>query len=622
MERVGALSVLRIGFCIATGLVTMSAATPAASPKAIGVATAGYALVIVLAAIAAAKLSRTRALAAVAGSLLADGAYIWWVISATGGLESPLLALPAIHVIAVTLIASYRTGLKVALWHSLLVFVAAYGQRAQLAIVPTGIPTETVISLWSLLIRQVAPIWAVGLVTAAFSGMKERELRSQKIHLEQLSSMVRRLHAADDAAQMPQMLLDALVDAFAFTRGAALARRGDDLVVVAAYGTADVTGRPVGPDDVMELAWAERRPVLRRSLDAYADSRLAELLPDARNVMVVPLLSRGGAALGILALETPGRSGRIRRWVVAVVEQFAAHAALSLHTAWLLEELQDRLDENRVLQLQLASQNERLEEAVAERTQELSESLRQLHAVDGERRRLLRKLVDAQEDERHRLAGDIHDDPVQKMVAVSMWLQMLARQADAPDLVATLEKLIEHVKASITSMRHLIFELRPSVLDDEGLAPALQELMDKVGDGLVFRLRNQLIDEPPPETRVILYRIAQEALANVRKHARAESVDVLLLPQGDGFLVRITDDGGGFHMSHVPASAPGHLGLTSMRERAEMAGGWWKLQSVPEMGTTVEFWLPAVLSVANGGASSPDAQVEPEQEVSRAIAVA
>jgi signal transduction histidine kinase len=422
-----------------------------------------------------------------------------------------------------------------------------------------------------------------------------------------MSAMVQRLHAADEASQMPPILVDALFEAFGFTRGVVLARRGDDLVLVAARGAADVTGHPLGPDGVTEQAWVERRPVLRRSLDPEADPRLAELLPGARNVMIVPLLSRGGVALGVLAVETGVRRGRIRRWMVAVVEQFATHAALSLHTAWLLQELQDRLEENLALQERLAAQNEWLEARVQERTAELTESLNQLRAVDDERRRLVEKLVEAQEDERKRLAGDIHDDPVQKMVAASMRLQMLLREVKDPALRQILVKLLDHVRSSITSMRHLIFELRPSVLDDEGLAAALQEYMDKVGEGLVFRLHNDLVEEPPPETRVILYRIAQEALANVRKHASASTVDVLVQPQRAGFLVRVADDGAGFDASDLPRSAPGHLGLTSMRERAEMAGGWCNVHSLPGVGTTVEFWLPAAGATAARGVGLPRA---------------
>jgi signal transduction histidine kinase len=91
---------------------------------------------------------------------------------------------------------------------------------------------------------------------------------------------------------------------------------------------------------------------------------------------------------------------------------------------------------------------------------------------------------------------------------------------------------------------------------------------------------------------VILFRMAQEALANVRKHAKASRVDVVLGEQDGGYLVRIADDGVGFSTTKAGESVRGHLGLSSMRERAGMAGGWCRLHSLPGQGTTVELWVP------------------------------
>jgi signal transduction histidine kinase len=97
---------------------------------------------------------------------------------------------------------------------------------------------------------------------------------------------------------------------------------------------------------------------------------------------------------------------------------------------------------------------------------------------------------------------------------------------------------------------------------------------------VVVELENHLTAEPPPETRVILYRIAIEALANVQKHSGARLVLVRLENADKGWRVQIDDDGSGF-TPNGNGSAPGHLGLTAMRERAQIAGGWWKLESHP-----------------------------------------
>ena len=98
-------------------------------------------------------------------------------------------------------------------------------------------------------------------------------------------------------------------------------------------------------------------------------------------------------------------------------------------------------------------------------------------------------------------------------------------------------------------------------------------------------------------SRAILYRIAQEALTNVVKHARASRVDVVLEESSDGVMVRISDDGVGLS-SNGDSSGSGHIGLVAMRERAEMAGGWWRISSTAGKGTSVEFLVPGLLGSA------------------------
>ena len=179
-----------------------------------------------------------------------------------------------------------------------------------------------------------------------------------------------------------------------------------------------------------------------------------------------------------------------------------------------------------------------------------------------------------------------------------MRLVMLKRLVSDPQHLSMLSELEGTVVTSIARLRHLLFELRPPVLDREGLAPALRMYLEEVArdSGVTFQLSNRFDHEPPPETRTILYRIALEALSNVRKHAAAGSIDVILEEIDCGYLVRIRDDGAGFVMDPLSDPMPGHLGLTAMRERAELAGGWWRAASSPPAGTTVEFWLPAPTS--------------------------
>lgn len=251
---------------------------------------------------------------------------------------------------------------------------------------------------------------------------------------------------------------------------------------------------------------------------------------------------------------------------------------------------------------QLARAFDEMAAALQERQGEAERAKSELHASlvvlqtsDDERKRLLSHLTQAQEQERGRIASDIHDDSIQAMTAVGIRLETLRRRLTDAEQLRVLEELEETVVLSIARLRHLLFELRPPVLDREGLAPALRVYLEELNEetGVAYEIDNRLTVEPPEETRRILYRIAQEALTNVRKHARARRVAVVLEEEGRGFRVRVQDDGQGFSMEERAQQAPGHLGFTAMRERAELGGGWWRIASIPRRGTAVEFWLPA-----------------------------
>ena len=225
----------------------------------------------------------------------------------------------------------------------------------------------------------------------------------------------------------------------------------------------------------------------------------------------------------------------------------------------------------------------------------LSRSLERLRRTDAERRRLMKGLVSAQEEERRRIAGDIHDDAVQKIVALAMRLEQFAMQHPEFNDDAMFKALHATAAKSIASLRSLMFEIRPYALDRSGLGDALRYYVDELRkrpEAPTYVLSDDLRTEPPSETRVVLFRIAQEALTNALVHGRASRVEVFLQEKDGGFLVRIVDDGVGFDSTRLQESVPGHLGLTSMRERAEMAQGWWRIESVPGEGATVEYWLP------------------------------
>ncbi len=269
-------------------------------------------------------------------------------------------------------------------------------------------------------------------------------------------------------------------------------------------------------------------------------------------------------------------------FAAVVTERVRARDALEMAAADLEQRVIDRT-------AALAAANERLghEEGV------LRTSLELLRTTDEQRRQLLSRVVTAQEEERARIAADIHDDSIQIMSAVELRIATLLRPRNDEQREADLRELQETVRSAIGRLRNLLFELRPRVLDEEGLAPALRVYLRVLQDqtGIKTALGDHLAHDPPPQTRVMLYRITQEALTNVRKHSGASRVSVSLHPRDRGVLARIEDDGIGFDVASVNGGRPGHVGLVAMRERAEMGGGTFRIDSEPGR-TTVECWLP------------------------------
>jgi PAS domain S-box-containing protein len=232
---------------------------------------------------------------------------------------------------------------------------------------------------------------------------------------------------------------------------------------------------------------------------------------------------------------------------------------------------------------------------------ELRRSMTLLRQTDEERQRLLGRLLAAQEDERRRISADIHDDSVQVLAALAIRLEMLRRDFDDPVLGEQWDDIVRTTRLTITRLRHLMFQLAPVALERDGLLAALDEYLKQTREtfGLAYELHGDVHSEPPLDTRVTLYRIAQEAIVNVTKHAAAARVDVCLDQSPHGVMVTISDDGRGFDAGRAGHS-PGHLGLVSMRERAEAIGGWCRIESRRDGGTTVRACVPIAESSSTG----------------------
>lgn len=200
--------------------------------------------------------------------------------------------------------------------------------------------------------------------------------------------------------------------------------------------------------------------------------------------------------------------------------------------------------------------------------------------------------VEAQEMERRRLAGEIHDGISQRLI--SLWYHLLAAEdsvADPARLAAELGAAKGLATDALTEARSAITGLRPAVLDDLGLGPGLESLARSI-DGVEADV--QITDERlPPHMEMAVYRIAQEALHNVAKHADATRVTLQFGPTDDGVRLAITDDGSGLPEEWVAmAEDRGSYGMAGMRERAELIGGRFTVTSRPGRGTTIEVDIP------------------------------
>jgi signal transduction histidine kinase len=217
---------------------------------------------------------------------------------------------------------------------------------------------------------------------------------------------------------------------------------------------------------------------------------------------------------------------------------------------------------------------------------------------------LVRRTILAQEDERRRLAAEIHDGVTQQLVSAWYRLQAVRRRlpGEPARALRELTQAQELVESALDEARVAIHDLRPTTLDDLGLAASLRALAPRaVGDGVQVTVVAEEL-ELAPHQEVALYRIAQEALHNVRKHAGAGHVQVELLREGREVVLRIRDDGRGFDPSRRPATS---FGLLGMAERAAILGGRLSVESAPGGGTTVEVRLAAGESARRPAPAEP-----------------
>jgi signal transduction histidine kinase len=231
---------------------------------------------------------------------------------------------------------------------------------------------------------------------------------------------------------------------------------------------------------------------------------------------------------------------------------------------------------------------ERVERKLAEKKRE--EYSRKLQVLS-------RRLVEAQETERRHLARELHDEIGQALTVAQLNLQALLQSPRTKTLLPRLKESLEVVERVLEQVHDISLNLRPSILDDLGLEPALRWLTERQAAlvGLEAKFHADALEQRlDPVIETECFRVAQGALTNVLRHAQAKTVSVELRKENGQLHLRVRDDGIGFDVAALREKAVlgASLGLLSMEERASLAGGGLEFTSVPKLGTEVHAWFP------------------------------
>jgi signal transduction histidine kinase len=303
----------------------------------------------------------------------------------------------------------------------------------------------------------------------------------------------------------------------------------------------------------VQAACRERQPLLIQDATRDVQACLFSDLEWLRSLALLPMI-QGNSVVGFIALLSD-RAGFFTRESTLPLRSFASHAALTIENSRLYQEMKD--------------------------------SREQLQSLS-------RRLVEVQENERRTVARELHDEAGQALTSLMIQLKLLQRRAADPARVrAGLDELIREVETVMGNLHRLAMELRPASLDHLGLVAALDQYCHTLAGqhGIQVAFGTVGVEgRVALDLETALYRIVQEALTNVVRHAQATRVDVLLERRDGRIVVIIEDDGQGFDPE--TAAGPDHLGLVGIQERAMALGGSLTIESTPQGGTALFVEVP------------------------------
>jgi signal transduction histidine kinase len=381
--------------------------------------------------------------------------------------------------------------------------------------------------------------------------------RQERLLAEGLAQAALALNASLDAAQVLDRILEQTLRVVPCTAATVMLVENQQIRLVRQRGLESWSnpelahlqaGLPLESFPRLEAACRERQPLLIQDATRDPQARLLRDLEWLRSLALLPMI-QGNRVVGFITLLSD-RAGVFTRESILRLGSFASHAALTIENARLY--------------------------------QDMKESREQLQSLS-------RRLVEVQENERRTVARELHDEAGQALTSLVIQLKLLQQSASDPGQVqAGTAKLIGEVETVMENLHRLAMDLRPASLDHLGLIAALQQHCETLADQHGIRVAFEAIGiegRVAPEVETALYRIVQEALNNVVRHAQATRADVLLEGRGDRIMVIIEDNGRGFEPE--TASGPGHLGLVGIQERAMAIGGSLTIESTLRGGTAL-----------------------------------
>ena len=228
---------------------------------------------------------------------------------------------------------------------------------------------------------------------------------------------------------------------------------------------------------------------------------------------------------------------------------------------------------------------------------ELGHTAGRLEEAMAARRHLLNNIAAGGDEARRRFASTLHDDSLQLLTAAELQLERVRADSMGSHQAVQLEQLRHTLRKVEDSLRRLLTNVSPEPLQLAGdLRDAISERLEtmRIRAGIQPHVDSRLPADVPPAIQAIMLKNIAEALNNVEKHARATKVTVIADQVEGGVHISVHDDGTGFVVSES-VRVPGHIGLVAMRERAQLAGGWCRIESDPGNGTKIEFWVPLSL---------------------------